>query len=399
MTYKRLIVAATLLIATAAVVGLIVLREVAAPPPAVEKVSASTVNNVDFTGTSPESARELRLAFERLEQGDFAAAKSRFNRLLSAPLTPWAQVGLAYSHLGAGELEAAEQSALSALASNPFVANAYDVLSHVEFERDHFDQSLYLLETALACSPPENLRHNLETFRGEILRHTRSEAELNIMHSAHLRLKYDNRTVSTALAENFLRSAEQSLTNIRETLGLAGRKPITIVLHDAPRFVEQTHGPAWSSGLYDGKIRLPIEASSWSGLDRFEEVPLAKKTFQTLTHELTHAILAESLPQALPLWFDEGLAQHIAGDVLRWQSSGVPIDLGMLDRSFTQRSAVDAERAYGESYQLIAALLQRGGWAKIQALLAQMQRGQSMSQALAGVYHLQPRDLAVLANR
>ena len=75
----------------------------------------------------------------------------------------------------------------------------------------------------------------------------------------------------------------------REAYGEIGKSfsyypenPITVILYSDQQFRDITRTPAWTGGLFDGKIRIPTEgAGSLSGgvLNR------------VLHHEYTHAIV------------------------------------------------------------------------------------------------------------
>lgn len=54
-------------------------------------------------------------------------------------------------------------------------------------------------------------------------------------------------------------------------------------------------------GIYDGKVRVP-----------FADAPsLHPQLVSILSHEVTHAMIAEHTHDQAPHWFQEGLAQHL----------------------------------------------------------------------------------------
>src|SRR5438094_2112162 len=70
----------------------------------------------------------------------------------------------------------------------------------------------------------------------------------------------------------------------------------TLSLHDALPIYAQA--PDWAQGLFDGKIRLPVEGAMRDGtaLDR------------VLRHEYTHALVHDRTRGRAPTWLSEGLA-------------------------------------------------------------------------------------------
>ena len=84
------------------------------------------------------------------------------------------------------------------------------------------------------------------------------------------------------------------------------RKPIEVVLYTNSGFFETNNkAPIWAEGLYDGRLRIPVQSAINSVIsDRMGRV---------LKHELVHALIAEILRRKrLPTWLEEGLAQFIS---------------------------------------------------------------------------------------
>ncbi len=137
--------------------------------------------------------------------------------------------------------------------------------------------------------------------------------------------------------------------------------------------------PDWSSGLYDGKIRVGIEAG---------EVPGALQS--VLAHELAHARIRRACGGRAPLWFHEGLAQWSEGrratvretrEIVR---GGGAASAGALDRTFSQRQSRSAARSsYTQSLSLVEHLLTLRGEGAVACLLQRLSRGGSFEDALA----------------
>ncbi len=83
--------------------------------------------------------------------------------------------------------------------------------------------------------------------------------------------------------------------------GLAGRQ--VVVLYGGRAYFSLVSVPDWSSGLFDGKIRISVEPG----------VETSGALAAVLRHELAHALLRQSAGDRLPGWFHEGLAQWCEG--------------------------------------------------------------------------------------
>ena len=113
------------------------------------------------------------------------------------------------------------------------------------------------------------------------------------------------RGVPRELVRGFFKMLDQAFDSLHDRLGEYPRDEITVILYAKNQFKSVTQAPEWVSGLYDGKIRIPV-----GGLTTVEE---AAGLQTVLVHEMTHAFLYRMAPAGLPLWFNEGLATAIQG--------------------------------------------------------------------------------------
>ena len=122
--------------------------------------------------------------------------------------------------------------------------------------------------------------------------------------------------------------------------------------------------PEWSSGLYDGRVRILV--SEGSGVDDALRA--------TLRHELTHAVL-HALDGRLPTWLHEGLAQRSEGRSVeavraRLRRQELTVDAAALAADWT--AWTDADRlaeAYGLALSFVVWLEERYGSSAIPSLL------------------------------
>ena len=157
---------------------------------------------------------------------------------------------------------------------------------------------------------------------------------------------------------------------------------IVAVLYTEQQFRDITRAPEWSSGEYDGRIRVPV-AGAEQHPELFERV---------LTHELTHAVVANIAPRGVPVWLNEGLAQYFEGASAdaarrRMRVLGLTIPLKDLEHGFARlgsRSAVQA--AYDESLLAVSVILEKPGfiWSRLLHELEAVDRRKRRSRASAG---------------
>lgn len=108
----------------------------------------------------------------------------------------------------------------------------------------------------------------------------------------------------TDLADRALGILEEARTTLERSLGAVPPAPITVVLYTGDQFARSSSGPDWSSGVFDGKIRVRESQLKGSG-DELKD---------TLFHEYLHALLRTTLGAPVPTWFNEGLAQWVEPD-------------------------------------------------------------------------------------
>lgn len=136
---------------------------------------------------------------------------------------------------------------------------------------------------------------------------TRAREEARVMSTfltdatAHFDLRYDpqERKVVQALPQ-LGAVVEEAWQDVLAATGLRPQQRVLIMLLEPSRY--RSAAPDWSSGLYDGRVRIVVENPAQ------ELEALAR----TLRHELTHAALF-TIGAPLPTWLHEGLAQQVEG--------------------------------------------------------------------------------------
>jgi hypothetical protein len=177
---------------------------------------------------------------------------------------------------------------------------------------------------------------------------------------------------AAAAAVDILESAYARIGDLLQTYPA---EPVTVVLYTQQQFRDVTRTPAWSGGLYDGRIRLPIRGGL-ADRREFERV---------LTHEYVHALVHSVATNAVPAWLNEGLAaalepggmERARRDVAR----GPVVPLSQLGASFSSLPPAAVPAAYAGSALAVEAILDRAGAPRLMGLLNDLGAGANFGRA------------------
>lgn len=174
-----------------------------------------------------------------------------------------------------------------------------------------------------------------------------------------------------------LKQVKLHLLEIKNRLGLTQSQPVRIVVYQCwldmrPAVIDRWGGSVISLGFaIDTQTAILLLHPGWGG---------------TLTHELAHVLtsqLIEGPYDYLPFWLSEGLATYAVG-----QSRGTvknPLSIALLSSGPTKTEDIDP--AYRQAQSLVTFLIkEQGGKEKILELLTTIAQGETVDNALLGVY-------------
>lgn len=135
-----------------------------------------------------------------------------------------------------------------------------------------------------------------------------------------------------------LAAAERALRGDLERTGWAPPRGIEVrVYPDAESFRDATGEPGWVAAYAHGT--------------RIEMQPV-RDAEKTLRHEFFHVLIEAQATASLPLWFREGLVEHLTAPAGRTGSARVPSDVELRQT----HDAAGARRAYEEAAAAVAEL-------------------------------------------
>jgi hypothetical protein len=153
--------------------------------------------------------------------------------------------------------------------------------------------------------------------------------------------------------------------------------------------------PSYAAGVAYGRLRLILLTAAPVHPGEAHDV---RTTFR---HELAHIALRDAVQNnAVPLWFNEGLAVHLSREdaFARTRSlwaasvSGNLLPLSVLDDRFPS-DAVGVPLAYAQSADIVRYLLRTEDQERFRLLISRLGRGQTFDRALYDAYDMDAYNL------
>ena len=85
------------------------------------------------------------------------------------------------------------------------------------------------------------------------------EERSNQQESRHFSLRYEGGDTSIALQRDLLGTLEDQYRQLARELDYSPSENIVVTLYTKKQFFDITEAPSWSTGLNDGKLRIPIQ--------------------------------------------------------------------------------------------------------------------------------------------
>ena len=206
---------------------------------------------------------------------------------------------------------------------------------------------------------------------------------------------YADPDVDESAVETVGAELEAAYARQAELFGPRLTRPQVVVLYAGRAYFSLASVPDWSSGVYDGKIRVSIDPGA-SG----------PGPITVLRHELAHALL-RAAGSRFPAWFHEGIAQWCEGRRLPVREVRTAInptaavsshDLDRLLASRRNRSAIRS--GYAQALSVFEYLVATRGIGAIACLVDDVAvRGAAFGDALEGEAGISEGDLFGLWRR
>jgi tetratricopeptide (TPR) repeat protein len=318
--------------------------------------------------------------WQTLRQGRAAEAMLLFSQgLHAAPEAPSLLKGLGVAAVHAGRVDEALGPLERALALE-FDARASVLLAHLYDHRDDPTRAVAHLRAVLAREPTHDAARRMID---KVERERQAEAGFHRTVTPHFLVKSRSTTDAEA-PRAMLAALEAAWERVSAELGEGPRDRVTVVLYERQQFQDVTRVHAWVTGLFDGKIRLPVGGPT----------PSRRELERLLAHEVAHATIHRLSHGHAPRWLHEGLAQVLEGTAAdpMLRLPGAPTLAGV-EALVSDADPLRARTGYDVSLWIVRDLLDRGGMPAMRELLRRLGRGEPLETAIPPIYGLRQADL------
>lgn len=328
---------------------------------------AASVSVLHAQAQQYDAAALVKEAVAALGAERFGDALTGFTRASKiVPNDPTVCLGAGIAAMRVGRNDEAETWFERALKLQPSYTTASEWLGELQYRDGRVKDAIATYEAALkSARDPKELERRLADWRKE----TQLQDRFYESRGAHFVVLFEG-PADEALARNVVERLEQAYWRIGGVLTAYPPKPITVVLYTSEQFRDITRSPAWSGGVYDGRIRVPIKGA-FADVDDLDRV---------LSHEFVHAVVAMLGGRTVPVWMNEGLAVTLEvgnKDRIEDEFNRAPVRpaLQTLHGSFGRLSATDARVAYAVGAHAVKRMLDLRGPYAVVALMQDLARG------------------------
>jgi Tfp pilus assembly protein PilF len=346
--------------------------------------TADELDAVAAKGDKSATARAYsEAARAELQGGDRTLAVSYFARAVelqpsSAPLLSWYVSALLQSGRASEALPHAQRMAELA----PGQPAALNLLGLALYRAGQPEEALKPWKRSLELKPDDAVQKLVE--RAE--REAAGESGFRQQETSRFVVRYEGHLDSELLGRDILATLEQHYNALAADLDLYPRETITIVIYGKRPFFDVTRAPAWSGGINNGTLRIPVDGLAG----------MTPELSRVLKHELAHSFLTLISYGRCPGWLHEGLAQLLEPADLAPRgrflaaafARGQQLPLAKLRGSFTALNAGQARLAYAESLATVEYIRSRYSMAALQQILKAIAAGSSAEEALQSVISL-----------
>ena len=278
--------------------------------------------------------------------------------------------------------------------NDPGDLKAYTLLGEIYYQNDRLSQAIEVWEKILEIDP---FNEGIKAMLAKAQRERKAHGEFTHEVTRHFRIKFEG-SENRDLYKTVLDVLEEAYSEVGKVLSFYPKQEIIVFLYTQKQFFDVTRAPAWTGGIFDGKIRIPAGGYE-NHLDRLRQV-----LFHEYVHAVVHQITAQGITRVgenarprVPTWFHEGIAQYLepgnasenTDERLRaWAKQGVFVELTLLQGSFLGFNNQLATLAYDESLSAVKFMMEEFGPYGVQKFLNALAQSMTLDEAMRDAFFI-----------
>jgi tetratricopeptide (TPR) repeat protein len=333
-------------------------------------LAPATVPAQGIPAAAVQLAEEGSKALEARKYGEALAKFEEAQKL--APRNASIVFGVGVSLYMLGRNRDAEERFGQALRLNPALLDASLLLGELQYRSGRILEAIATYRAAQKHAPGEaRLAAKIAEWDAE----ETTEKRFAETRGVHFRVRFEG-PVDQQIARRAVEYLEAAYQRIGDALRFYPTEPVDVALYTSQQFRDITRGPSWASGVYDGRIRIPVKGALEQA-DHLERV---------LVHEYVHALIGGIASRDVPAWVNEGLAVVLepgglaAAERVVASTRNRPA-LAQLQSGFGNLPDAQANIAYAVSAVAARAMLDIRGPSAVLMLLRDLAAGAEFSTA------------------
>jgi tetratricopeptide (TPR) repeat protein len=359
------------------------------PTQTAQSKPSETSTQTSVESLAPDAKMILARSFtdlgkDQVEKKDFVSALENFKKAYAMVKNRDTTFNLAMVYFQLKDDWNAELLFNELLKLEPKNTIALNMLGEIAWRKERLDEALDLWQRSLQLKKDPVLSAKLDRLKRE----RKASSTYDNSESLHFIMRYDGGKADPYLVDQISDFLEETYQNLSLKFDAFPTTAFVIVLYPQERFQAITDAPAWSGGINDGKIKLPIKGVKSLNADMKD----------ALIHELTHSFVNFKSSGNCPVWLQEGLAQHMEGKQASNEANHLLSSLAFngqlpgieqLNGSFIGASTDVAQVLYVQSLAFTSFLLERQPFYHVNSLLDELGKGNQLDDAFLAAY-LQP---------
>ena len=269
---------------------------------------------------------------------------------------------------------------LDPAADNFKSAEAYYLKGRICYTQGKFDEAVENLEAAVKYGRSGEYGKAASELLAKVKKESKVESNFQSQSLYHFKIQFDGEKRNDVKVDKVSQFLEEAYNEVGSYFNHYPEAPTQVIIYSKSQFKQASDSPVWVAGLYDGKIRLPLN----------DILTNADELKRLILHEYTHAVIFNLTRGYCPVWLNEGFAQTLEGEGLsekqianlKKQISRKQIfDMKSLEGSFMGISPESSVvLAYDQSLSFTAFLIEKVGQSQLVEILPEFSHGKSMSQ-------------------